>query len=164
MGHASFKRCLETACRSIFYGRRVDFSLKSDLPKVLEALEWRDTNEAKERVDPSDGSGEDSDDVSVQGETTSAIRNHKLLSALDSSGRITCKPVKIQRLPFSPSTRELDRPGQMIGTDLVGKFEVEGLGRKLYAQTFTDFASRKLWVCALRAKTEVSAIIQNVVA
>ena len=152
----------ETLKRTTFYGRRLELAPGSNIIRILEALRERDNVIVEDNLS-SASDDSDSDSSMIIERAPPTTRNHRLLATLDTSECLTCKVVKMTKLPVHASKRQTSRPGQTIGTDLIGPFDVEGMGRKRYTQTFVDFHTRFETVHNLYSKTESSAIAQRVI-
>ena len=162
LGHPNMRAVAETLKRTTFYGRHLELAPGSNIIRILEALRERDNVIVEDNLS-SASDDSDSDSSMIIERAPPTTRNHRLLATLDTSECLTCKVVKMTKLPVHASKRQTSRPGQTIGTDLIGPFDVEGMGRKRYTQTFVDFHTRFETVHNLYSKTESSAIAQRVI-
>lgn len=73
-----------------------------------------------------------------------------------------CVAGKLSRKPFpKKSERKSSHPLELVHSDVCGKIENKSLGNAEYFVTFTDDASRYVWMYVLKKKSEVFEIFKN---
>ena len=142
LGHPHMRAVVETLRRGLIGGYPVKLGKRSGFSRIADALVQRDEDSVL-----SDSTSNDSDehsDVDEPDQLSAAERRRiqrtqRVLDALETGGCLCCKLSKMKQLHIPTSKRVAARPGEILGTDLVGKFEIEGIGRKLYFQKWLTF-------------------------
>ena len=66
----------------------------------------------------------------------------------------TCIGGKHHRSPFKPSKRQVNKPLELVHTDVCGKMSEKSIGSAEYFMTFTDEKTHYSWVYFLKTKDQ----------
>ena len=75
-----------------------------------------------------------------------------------------CILAKMTRKPFKQSLERAQQPGELIHFDMAGPFEVKSIGRATYLLLFVDDLSGMTFVYALKNKSDVTFVFQELLA